>query len=143
MERIRRKEPTYTNIDYTKPVDTEAYIKEVEDGDCFSVLFQADDSSCALCADKHLCHRLYHDRQTKKVKQLEKNKGGYLDSSRFDCLPAEDVLTWLKRKPRTGKQFIDKVAEISRCPDRPTVHAWCKSFILEHNLSVENKIIVV
>lgn len=143
MQREKRLNPTFSNIDLTIPVKPKELMANIQEDDCFSRLWQADNKLCAICADNEVCGILYHKRQSKKVKELEKQKGGFLDSIDFDAIDREQLLTWLKIKQRTTQEFIDKVTAQSKCPNPETVIYWVKSFIVEtKGLSSKNGIII-
>lgn len=143
QERVKRLKPTYPNIDLTKPVDL-SQIMPVDENDCFGRQWKPDHKFCAVCADNEMCGIKYNALQTKQVKKLEKEKDGYLDNMHFDSIDHDDLKTWLKMKPRTTTEFIDKVARFSKCPDRTTVEYWCRSFVVEtRGVSTKGGIVIV
>lgn len=144
-ERVKHPDPITPGMDITKPLPVDALIAATDEGDCYSYEWKADHPLCCICSAKLMCGILYNARQKKQVKVLEETKG-YLDLSDFDGIVPDDMIIWLAYKPRTGKQFIDKVQKFTNCSDRQTCVDWCKSFILEHQdvLAVgKDKIIIV
>lgn len=145
-ERIKHTAPKHPEIDVSLPVDVQKLMGQTTEAeDCYTFLWEPGDSMCNVCASFDMCGLIYNTRIKKKVAAIEKEKGGYLDSSLFECIDRNDVKTWLKHKPRTGKQFVDMIQKVSNCPDRDTCKMWCSSFIQEtKGVSIgADKIIIV
>lgn len=143
-ERVKKTKVSFPDVNMTKPVDVKEVTANIEDQDCFTFLWQPDDKLCAACADCEMCGIIYNHRLNKKVKRVEKEKGGYLDNMHFDSIDKDELLQWLRMKPRTTQQFVDKIAKFSECPDHKTVVYWCKSFIIEtKGVSTKDGIVIV
>lgn len=143
-ERIKHKTIIHPEIDLTKPVPVETLIKEATEEGCYTYLWKPGHTMCNLCASLEMCGILYNARLTKKVKKLEKEKGGYLDSMLFDCINKDELKQWLQIKPRTTQELVDKVGKFANCPDPNTTMFWCKSFIIETpGISTKDGIVIV
>ena len=141
---MNRTKVTFPAIDMSKPIPTTTMLEEVDVQDCFTFLWEPTNKFCLVCADIDICGILFHKRQSKQVKNIEKEKGGYLDNMHFDSIDKTDLVTWLSLQPRTTQQLIDKVTKFSKCPDAETVAYWCKSFILEtEGIGVKKGIVTV
>lgn len=133
-------------VDLTKPIGTEAMLRDASGEDCYTNQWMHDSPLCNMCASLEVCGILYNAKMAKTVKALEKENGvTYLDNMHFNEIDEDAIIVWLKKKPRTGKQFIDAIEKLAECSDRDTTVAWCKSFIVERkNISLgADKIIKV
>ncbi len=136
-----RKRPTFPDLDYSKPVDTEAIEATASETDCFTFLFEAGCKECVLCNDNLICSIMFNYKQTLKIKQHEKSSGHYLDNIHFDSINREDVRVWILHKPRTLKEFEKLIKKHSECPDARTVHFFCTSFLKEYMFKIVDGII--
>jgi len=145
VQRVKKSEVIHPNLDMTKPLKVDEITAQLNPLDCYGFEWSADAHECTICASKLVCGIIYNNRQKLYIQERNKEKQ-YLDIVRFDEIVSEDMITWLAYKPRTGKQFIDKVQKFSECSNRQTCVDWVKSFLIDHAdvLSVdENKIIIV
>lgn len=131
QERIAHTVNKAADLDLTKPVPTKQLMAEVNEEDCYTQLWNPEDKLCSICASFEICGILYNARLTKKVAKREKDKGGYLDNMHFDSIDKDELIQWLRIKPRTTQQLVDKIAKFSECPDPDTIIYWVKSFIIE------------
>lgn len=130
-ERVKKSKPIHPDMDLTKPVPVDALTASLNPDDCYGYEWMPDNSACCMCSCKVMCGIIFNDRQKKTMKEQDKQKQ-YLDVTHFDEIEPADMITWLAHKPRTGKQFIDKVQKFSECGERKTCIEWCKSFIIDH-----------
>lgn len=143
---IRKTKNKYPDLDLSKPVDVRTKLHEADPEDCFTYLWMTDQPLCNICSELEICGILYNARLAKQVKDKEKEQGvTYLDNMHFNEIVDVDVITWLRHKPRTGRQFIDMIEKFSGCSDRDTTKYWCAAFVKEHkNISIgADKIIKV
>ncbi len=138
-----RKKPTFPDLDYSKPVDIKAIEATASEADCFTYLWEPQDKACTLCNDNMICGIMFNSRQTKHITQHEKENGNYLDNIHFDSINKDDVMVWLKHKPRTLKQFNALIHKHSECPDLQTCQYWCRSFLREHKIKTVEGIITI
>jgi hypothetical protein len=132
MERIKKTTPQNDGLDMTKPLPIDRLMQEADNSmDCYTKLWKPDDSMCSLCAALEMCGILFHARQSKLVKEREKERG-YLDMHLFDTIEYEDVLAWLRKKPRTEAKLLEAITKLSNCSDEETVRFWCRSFLKQH-----------
>jgi len=125
------KDKNIHTVDISKPLNKKELLASVAADDCYTREWKPDDRLCVLCASNTICGILYNHRQNKRIKKMEKEEGGFLDSSDFDGIDREALIEWLKVEQRTTLQLIAHVQELSDCPDEKTVQYWCRSFILE------------
>ena len=143
-ERQKRTKVSMPNLDMTKPIPVKQINADADTQDCFTFLWKPDHPMCAICSENVICGIQYSARQSKKVKEIEVSKGGYLDSNLFDCIEPADLLEWCRIKERTTQQLIDKVAKFSQCADEDTVVDYCISFITStKGVKVKGGIIIV
>lgn len=141
IERIRRKEPTTPNPDFTVPINIEAEQAKSSDT-CYGVMWDMTQPACIMCADSDMCGVLYTNHLDKVVKEAYKEVGRTpLDSLKFDTIDKSKLLVWLKT-PKPAKELAKMVQTASGCDDRSTVIHWVKSFVASHpQLIMENGII--
>jgi hypothetical protein len=137
-EKVKKSQPLHPDLDITKPINVDKITAQLDVDDCYGYEWMPDHVSCCMCAAKDICGIIYNERQKNYIKQRDKEHQ-YLDVVRFDEIEPDDMITWLAYKPRSGKQFIDKVQKFSECSDRVTCQQWVKSFLIDHAdvLSVE------
>lgn len=130
--RIPRKKPTHKDVDTLLPVNKKKVMANdvARNGaSCFSHLWNMETKDCGSCHDNEMCGIMFASRLKRKVKEFEAEKPPMLDVIDFDGITRKSIMMWLRTQERTGKEFIDHVEVLSKCPDRETVKMWCKSFI--------------
>ncbi len=142
--RVKRSTPTFPDVDMSKPVNKKEIMSQIDSEDCFSREWHPEDKLCSMCADMELCGILFHARQNKRVKQLEKEEGGFLDTTDFEAIDKDSLFGWLSAKSRTTQQLFDQIKLMSNCPDDDTVKYWMKSFIVSHpKLATKGGVVVI
>lgn len=146
MEATPRKELTHSN-DLTVPINGNkvmAFDREQHGESCFSHLWDMTNGLCALCADSEMCGIMFHKRQKKAVKAMEESMTSPLDVVDFDVIDKDDLMIWLKIKPRRTGELAEKVSQMVKCDDVETIRFWVKSFIKDSpKLAVQNGVIVI
>jgi len=132
FQRIRRKIASYSKVDFTKPFSRNDIMKQdlqVSGETCFGWEWDLRTKECSMCHDNEMCGLIFDARQKKLEAKLDKNSPR-LDAIDFDGIDRANLFSWLKVEQRTTKELLDKVTEMSNCPEPDTVREWVKSYII-------------
>lgn len=146
MERVPREKKTH-NVDLTVPINAKLIMSNDKDEhgvSCFTHLWDMTHEKCIMCGDNEMCGIMFHKRQKKAVKAMEESMNAVMDLVDFDGINTNELLLWLKAKPRRTGELVEKVALMSKCAEEETVRYWVRSFIKDNpRLSVKDKIVIV
>lgn len=142
MERKPRKSGTYEKVDLTRPVNADKVMsKDVElYGDsCFGKEWSPEEKACSVCHDQEMCGLVFHNNQRKTVAAWEAVNPPTLDKHNLDTFDKQEMLEWVKKAPRSFKDFVEYVYDRANIADKTTVVYWCKSYILDSPVLTASK----
>jgi hypothetical protein len=131
---IPRKDPTFLNLDLTKPIPWATMQMPVIEDDCFGIEWEATHKVCNKCADFDICMITFHKRQNKRVKKVEKEAGGFMSSTNFDLVNKAAILAWIDQTSPTVEELLAEVNKTAKCPDPGTLRYWVQNWKMEEPL---------
>lgn len=106
-------------LDLTKPLDLSTV--KTDDGTCFGKMWDPRKEACQQCADSDVCCILKEQLVKKKVTDLEKKDGPYLDEARMHRVTDTALDKFIKKHVPMGvDDLVTEVMRLGNIKDRPT-----------------------
>ena len=134
-EVTRKRKTTSEPKDLTKAVLEKDYI--VPEDSCFGTMHSLTDPECRYCHLKEICTVLTGNT----VKPVKKKT--YLDELDWENVPWDTYKKALQTNDINLQDFLDKVAELSKCLDKKTVRIKVNKFIRENGFKIDEGYITI
>lgn len=144
MARKAEHKKIFADVDLSVPIKKGELLGKVpEDVECFGKEWDMTSKECPVCSMSDICGIFYQDVLAKRVTNVEKEKGPFLDQVSFDLIDKKSLYDWCKEND--GKlaveEFVLKVKELSKSMDEVAIFEWIKTYKAEHGLKFRGGIV--
>lgn len=145
---MKKPRETKKEVDLTTLLTPEQLMYDIPEEDCFGKLWDPQCADCAICADVEICGIVHQSIIKKKVRNLEKKAGTFLDMTAFERVDFEELARGMKNyadegNPFTYDELVGDIKKVARTKDPVAVREYIKAWLPRVNMTItEDKTIV-
>jgi hypothetical protein len=111
--------------------------------DCFGNEYDQMAPECQYCSANVACSVVYFKRHTKKkIKEIAKEQGHFLDEVDFDTVPFDKIAAMVRDgKDISSKDTIDVIMRLGKCKDYGLASKRLLRFLSEEGFRIEKGLI--
>lgn len=137
---MRKPKETKKEVDLTTLLDPSELMGESPD-DCFGKEWDPQNGDCAICHDIEICGIVKQSEIKKKVKNMEKKAGSFLDMTAFEKVPmdkiAKTAIEWAEDDdPASYEELVEQIGQIARTKDPVAIREYIKTQLPKYKLMI-------